>query len=101
MAAIQVACAEAELEMVARYDVANPVALRRLVGGGAQLRAWPREVLQAAWRAGHELMEENASKNARFKRIRDSYRPFRDDRFQWFRVAENSFDNFAFAAAAR
>ncbi|MBD0272465.1 MAG: ABC transporter substrate-binding protein [Acetobacteraceae bacterium] len=100
-AAVQVACAETELEMVARYDVANPVALRRLVGGGAQLRAWPREVLQAAWRAGHELMEENASKSARFKRVWDSYRPFRDDQFQWFRVAENSYDNFAFTAAAR
>ena len=100
-AAIQVACAEVELEMVARYDAANPVALRRLVGGGAQLRAWPREVLQAAGRAGHELMEENASKNARFKRIWESYRPFRDEQFQWFRVAENAYDNFAFAAAAR
>ena len=81
-AAVQAACAETELEMVARYDVANPVALRRLVGGGAQLRAWPREVLQAAWRAGHELMEETASKNTRFKRVWDSYRPFRDDQFQ-------------------
>jgi TRAP-type mannitol/chloroaromatic compound transport system substrate-binding protein len=100
-AAVQAACAETELEMVARYDVSNPTALRRLVGGGAQLRAWPREVLQAAWRAGHELMEENASKNARFKRVWDSYRPFRDEQFQWFRVAENSYDNFAFTAASR
>ena len=82
-------------------NAANPVALRRLVGNGAQLRAWPREVLQAAWKSGHELMEETASKNARFKRIWDSYRPFRDDQFQWFRVAESAYDVFAFTAAAR
>jgi TRAP-type mannitol/chloroaromatic compound transport system substrate-binding protein len=100
-AAVQAACAETELEMVARYDVANPLALRRLVGGGALLRAWPREVLQAAWKANQELMEENAAKNPRFKRVWESYRPFRDDEFQWFRIAENSYDNFAFTAAAR
>ena len=99
-AAVQVACVEVELEMMARYDQQNPLALRRLVAAGAQLRAFPREVLQAGWRAGHELLEETASKNARFKRIWDSYRPFRDDQFQWFRVAENAYDNFAFSAAA-
>ena len=42
------ACGEATLEMAARYDEANPKALRRLLAGGAQLRAWPREILQAA-----------------------------------------------------
>jgi TRAP-type mannitol/chloroaromatic compound transport system substrate-binding protein len=46
-------------------------------------------------------MEETASRNARFKRVWESYRPFRDDQFQWFRVAENAYDNFAFTAAAR
>ena len=43
----------------------------------------------------------DAYKKARFKRVWDSYRPFRDDQFQWFRIAENSYDNFAFTAAAR
>ncbi len=58
-------------------------------------------MLQAAWRAANELMEENATKSASFKRVWDSYRPFRDDEFQWFRIAENSYDDFAFTAAAR
>ncbi|MBK1660004.1 TRAP transporter substrate-binding protein [Paracraurococcus ruber] len=100
-AAIQVACAEVELEMMARYDQANPLALRRLVAQGAQLRAWPREVMQAAWRETNGLFEETAAQNARFKRIWEAYRPFRDDQFQWFRIAENAYDNFAFTAAAR
>jgi TRAP-type mannitol/chloroaromatic compound transport system substrate-binding protein len=30
-----------------------------------------------------------------------SYKAFRDEQFQWFRVAENAYENFAFAAAAQ
>ena len=87
--------------MMARYDQQNPLALRRLVAAGAQLRAWPREVLQAGVaRRPRAVWRSTASRNARFKRIWDSYRPFRDDQFQWFRVAENAYDNFAFSAAA-
>ncbi len=87
--------------MVSRYDPLNPQALRRLVAAGTQLRFWPGEVMQAAWRAAHELHEETAAQNPRFGRIWESYRRYRDEEYRWFRVAENSFDNFAFAAAAQ
>ena len=80
---------------------AEPARAQALDSGRRAARAWPREVMQAGWRAGHEIMEEHASRNARFKRIWESYKPFRDDQFQWFRVAENAYDNFAFTAAAR
>jgi len=99
--AIEVACAEADSDMVARYDHLNPQALRRVIAAGAQLRFWPREILQAAWRANEEMVEELGSGNARFKTIMDSYRAYRSEMFQWHRVSENSFDNFAFAAAAQ
>jgi TRAP-type mannitol/chloroaromatic compound transport system substrate-binding protein len=98
--ALRVACAEGELEMAARYDAANPAALRRLVAAGAQLRFFPRDVLQALWRASHEVYEEIGARDPRFKKTWESYRPFRDEQYQWFRVAENSFENFAFTAAA-
>ena len=39
---LEVACGEATMEMMARYDEGNPKALRRLVAGGAQLRGWPQ-----------------------------------------------------------
>jgi TRAP-type mannitol/chloroaromatic compound transport system substrate-binding protein len=97
-AALEVACAECDLDMTARYDASNPVALRRLVGAGTQLRPWPREVMAAAWKATNDLYAETSAKNPMFKKIWDSYGKFRDDQFQWFRVAENSFDNFAFTA---
>ncbi|WP_207538965.1 TRAP transporter substrate-binding protein [Sabulicella rubraurantiaca] len=99
--ALQIACAEADSEMVSRYDHLHPQALRRLVAAGAQLRFYPREVMQAAWRANEALMAELAGQNQRFRTIWESYRPYRSELFQWFRVAENSFDNFAFAATAQ
>ena len=36
--------------MLARYDVQNPAALKRLVGAGTQLRPFPQDVLEAALR---------------------------------------------------
>ncbi|WP_421989738.1 TRAP transporter substrate-binding protein [Roseococcus sp.] len=99
--ALSVACAEADSEMVSRYDHLNPLALRRLVAAGAQLRFYSREILQLAWRSNEAMMADLAAQNPRFKTIWDSYRPYRGELFQWFRVAENSYDNFAFAEAAR
>ena len=98
-AAIAAATAEADAEMVAKYDQANPQALRRLVAGGAQLRFWSRPILEAAWRATNEVMDDLASKNERFKKILESHRRFRDEVYTWHRVSENSFDNFAFTAS--
>jgi TRAP-type mannitol/chloroaromatic compound transport system substrate-binding protein len=97
--AIEVACAEADTEMVSRYDASNPQALRRLVAAGAQLRFWPRPVMEAAWKANEELNADLARQNPRFAKILESYMKFRTDQYAWFRVAENSFDNFAFTAA--
>ena len=100
-AAIEVACGEANADMLARYDHLNPQALRRLVVAGAQLRFWPRDIMQAAWKEAHALYEEMGAKNPRFGKIWASYKAYRDEEYQWFRVAESSFDNFAFPEAAR
>ncbi|MBE9604621.1 TRAP transporter substrate-binding protein DctP [Acetobacteraceae bacterium H6797] len=97
--AIEVACAEADQAMTARYDHANPQAIRRLVAAGAQLKPWSRDIMSAAWKAAHELYDETSAKNERFKKIWESYRKYRDEEFLWFRIAENSYDNFAFTAA--
>jgi TRAP-type mannitol/chloroaromatic compound transport system substrate-binding protein len=100
-AALEVACGEANANMLAQYDHLNPLALRRLVVAGAQLRPWPREILQAAWREAHALYEEIGGQNERFRKIWTAYRAYRDEQYQWFRIAESSFDNFAFPAAAQ
>ena len=57
--------------------------------------------MQAGWRAAHELYDETAAKDARFRRIYENWRAYRDEQYQWFRVAEHTHESFASGAAAR
>jgi TRAP-type mannitol/chloroaromatic compound transport system substrate-binding protein len=98
--AFEAACAEANVHMLARYDAKNPEALRRLVAAGAQLRAFPRPVMEASLKAANELYGELAQKSPHFKRLYDGWARFRAEQFLWFRVAEGSYDNFVSAAHA-
>jgi len=95
-AALETACGEANQWMQAKYDAQNPPALRRLVAGGAVLRPFPRPVLEAAEKAAYEVYDEMSAKSAHFKRIYPEWKKFRDEQFLWFRVAEQSYDNYAF-----
>ena len=93
-AILEAACYEANVDMLAKYDALNPGALRKLVANGVQLRPFPRDIMQASWRAANEVFDETAAKNPSFKKVYDSWRKFRDDDVLWFRVAEQNFDNF-------
>jgi len=95
-AALESACGEAHGWMLAKYDDANPKALRRLVGGGTKLRPFPRSVLQAAERAAYEVYAELGKKSAHWKRVYPDWKKYRDDQFLWFRVAESTYDNYSF-----
>ncbi len=95
------ACAEANVHMLASYDAKNPEALKRLVGGGAQLRQFPKPIMEAAQQAAFELYDEAAAKSPHFKRIYAQWLKFRGDQFLWFRVAEMSYDSFVFTSAVR
>jgi TRAP-type mannitol/chloroaromatic compound transport system substrate-binding protein len=86
--------------MTAQYDTKNPQAMRRLVAAGAQLRPFPRAVMEAAYKAAFELYDELAEKTPHFKKIYGPWRAYRDDEYLWFRVAESSFDNFVYAQSA-
>ncbi len=97
-AAFEAACHEATIIMNAKYDVENPAALRRLVAGGAQLRPFPRDVMEACYKAAFELYDETAKSNPKFAKIYEPWKKFREESYLWFRVAENSFDNFVFTA---
>ncbi|UFN49461.1 TRAP transporter substrate-binding protein [Roseomonas sp. OT10] len=98
--ALESACRDATIETIAKYDVQNPQALRRLVASGTQLRPFPREVMQAAYKAAFELYDETAASNPRFKKVYDHFKAFRDTELQWFRVAENTYDNFVYSMQA-
>jgi TRAP-type mannitol/chloroaromatic compound transport system substrate-binding protein len=46
---LEAACWEANTWMVAKSDAQNPAALKRLVGGGTQLRAFSRDMMVASY----------------------------------------------------
>jgi TRAP-type mannitol/chloroaromatic compound transport system substrate-binding protein len=98
---LESACRDATIETMAKYDVQNPAALRRLIAAGTQLRPFPREVMAASYKAAFELYDETAAKNEKFKTIYEQWRAFRDEQYGWFRVAENSFDQFVYAMYAQ
>lgn len=95
--ALESACRDATIESMTKYDVQNPAALRRLIAAGTQLRPFPRDIMQASYKAAFELYDEIAQKNADFKKVYDHWKAFRETEYGWFRVAENSFDQFVYA----
>lgn len=93
-AAIEAASYEAHVVMQAEYDAKNPAALARLLKQGVKLRSFPREVMEACYKSANTVMEEEAAKNAKFKKVYDSWKRFRQDQNQWFSVAEMPMQNF-------
>jgi len=91
---LEAACAEANIDMAAKYDAVNPAALRRLVAAGVQLRPFSRELLQACYKAANEVFDETSAKYATFKKVYEPWKKFRDEEILWFRVAEQNFDQF-------
>jgi TRAP-type mannitol/chloroaromatic compound transport system substrate-binding protein len=93
-AILEAACHEGNTMMMARYDAGNPDALKRLVAGGAQLRPFSRQIMEACYKAALELYAETSAKNAKFKKVHDHYMKFLEDQVLWFRVSEGNFDTF-------
>jgi len=80
--------------MMAKYDQANPTALKRLLAGGTKLHAFSPEIMQASFKAAMELHGEVSATNANFKKIYESLTSFANDSYQWYQVAELGFDGF-------
>lgn len=97
---IDIATRAAGSSMVAKYDATNPDALRRLIAAGAVLRTFPRDVMDASFKTSNEVFKEFCDRDARFKKIYDSYMGFRDNNAPYHRVAEGAFDNYLGAALA-
>ena len=98
-AVIAQASALATNTMIATYDAENPKALKRLIGQGAKLRAFPKPVMDACYKASQATYAELSAKDPGFKKIHDAYMGFRDHEIPWFRVAEGSFDQYLATAA--
>jgi TRAP-type mannitol/chloroaromatic compound transport system substrate-binding protein len=98
---LQIACQHANVWVQGKYDAQNPIALKRLVAGGAQLRPFPQPVMEACLKAANEVYSETSAGNADFKKIYDSIAAFRNDQYLWWQVAEYGYDTFMIRARAR
>jgi TRAP-type mannitol/chloroaromatic compound transport system substrate-binding protein len=98
--ALDTACKAANLNMQAMYDVKNTSAIRSLVGKGVKLRPMPRDIMDAAYKAAFELYAEYGEEHPAWAKIYPEWKKFRDESFQWFRVAEYSYDSYNYAAQA-
>jgi TRAP-type mannitol/chloroaromatic compound transport system substrate-binding protein len=93
-AIVESAASHAHVEMQARYDARNPVALKQLVGAGTKLRPFPKDVMNAAFKASMALYDELSAKNENWKKVYADYSKFRAEQNLWFRFTEASFDKF-------
>jgi len=93
-AAIEAASAVAHVDMQAKYDYRNPAALKQLVGGGSKLFRFPKDVMEAAFKASLEMYSELSTKNPNWKKVYEDFARVRADQNLWFRFAEAAFDDF-------
>jgi len=100
-AVVQQACDAANVWMLAKYDAVNASALRRLVGAGAQLRAFPQPVLEACFKASNEHYADIASRNPHFKKAIESINAYRNEQLPWWQIGEYAFDSFMLSMRGR
>jgi TRAP-type mannitol/chloroaromatic compound transport system substrate-binding protein len=100
-AILEAACAYANVDQMAKYDARNPQALKRLVAGGAQLRPFSQQIMEACLKASNEVHTETSAANAGYKKVLASINEFKNDEYLWWQVAEYSFDTFMIRARHR
>ena len=91
------ACRETAIDRLARYDVEEPKAMKRLLDDhGVVLREYPTDVLDAAWRESNAFLEEQAADDALFRRVYDSWKSFRASAFPYAAGNELAYQRDAF-----
>jgi len=93
-AALEVAAAEANVRMMSSYDAKNPMAIKRLVQKGVQLRRFPYNVMKAAYKTAKKIYTAESAGNPDFRKIYDSMRSFQQASDNWMGMAENTLANF-------
>jgi TRAP-type mannitol/chloroaromatic compound transport system substrate-binding protein len=100
-AIFEAAAGYVNVDQQAKYDARNPAALKRLVAGGAQLRPFSQEIMEACLKASNEVNAEESAKNPSYKKVLASITPFRNDENLWWQVAEFTFESFMIRSRAR
>ncbi len=93
-AVVESAVQAAHSAAIARYDARNPGALAQLAANGAQIRAFPRSIMDVAFETTQKMYEDLGAKDPRFKAMHDSYMGFRDSEMPWFRLTESAYGQY-------
>ncbi|KKD35776.1 TRAP transporter substrate-binding protein [Limnoraphis robusta Tam1] len=96
---VKAASIQANMECLAIYDTENPIALKRMMEGGTQLKAFSSEIMTAAQQQAFAIYEENASKDATFKTVYEQWKKFRESIYPWSAVSELAYGNFTMGPA--
>jgi TRAP-type mannitol/chloroaromatic compound transport system substrate-binding protein len=91
------AAKEAHLVTQSRYDALNPMAIDKILAHGVQLRAFSRDIMEAAQRETIALMEEIAAKEPTYDKIFRAWKAYRQQSLRWFATAELAYQDFAFS----
>ncbi len=95
------ACEAATAWMLAKYDVLNPPALKRMVAAGAVLRPFPQPLMEAFYRTTKEHVAELAGKDGHFKKALESTNAFRKEQVPWWEISEHAYDSFVISTRGR
>ena len=93
-AIVDAATRVAARDMTAKYDAFNPIALKKLVAAKTQLKAFPKEVMDAGFKASMEVFAEHEAKSPEFKKIHQDMRAFQRDQLLWGKFSEMRFDSY-------
>ncbi|WBU58352.1 TRAP transporter substrate-binding protein [Paracoccus sediminicola] len=91
---LRTCCQAADADMLQEYDWKNPTALKELVAGGAELRPFPPEVMEAFYQAANEVYAELDANNESWNKIWSSIKAFRADWYLYNQTAEYTYDTF-------
>ena len=93
-AIVDAATTVAARDMTAKYDAFNPIALKRLVAAKTQLKAFPKEIMDAGYKASMEVFAEQEAKSPVFKKIYQNMRAFQRDQLLWERYSEYHYNRY-------
>ncbi|MDO9483778.1 MAG: TRAP transporter substrate-binding protein DctP, partial [Hydrogenophaga sp.] len=93
-AIVRAAGAVAARDMTAKYDAQNPMALKRLVAAGTQLKPFSKDVMDAGFKAAMSVFAEHEAKSPEFKKIHQDMRAFQRDQVLWSRFSEWRYDSY-------
>ena len=93
-AILTAASSAVDKEMLAEYDYKNSYAIKTVVGQGAQLRYFSKEIMDAMFDAANKVYGEIEATNPAFAKMWGAIKDFRREYYTWAQIAEYQYDTY-------